>query len=126
MMNHPVDPYLLNQSRINKKKMNHAEVRLWWDLRRAEFGVKFRRQHVAHGYILDFACASLKLNIETDGSQHEDSVPDRTRDMLLASHGWTILRFWSWDIFYENESVLNTIRYTIDDIQERGDSDQEA
>jgi len=112
-----VDPYLLDRSRINKQKMNHAEARLWWDLRRNQFGVRFRRQHVAHGAILDFACLSLKLDVETDGSQHEDSEPDRLRDGLLRSHGWTILRFWSWDIFYKNEVVLETIACEIDRLQ---------
>jgi very-short-patch-repair endonuclease len=109
-----VDPYLLHQSRINRQQMNHAEVRLWWDLRRNQLGVRFRRQHVVHGALLDFACLPLKLGVESDGSQHRDFVPDRLRDELLRSHGWTILRFWSWDIFYRNEMVLRTIGYEID------------
>lgn len=112
----PVDPFLLNQARINKRKMNHAEARLWWELRRGEFGVKFRRQHVAEGCLLDFACVSLKLDIETDGSQHEESESDRRRDALLRAKGWTILRFWSWDIFHQNEMVLNEIGYTVDEL----------
>ncbi len=113
----PIDPYLLEQSRINKRKMNHAEVRFWWDLRGNQFGVKFRRQHVAYGYLLDFACVPIKLDVETDGSQHEDSESDRRRDVLLESHGWTILRFWSWDIFHKNEMVINTISAAIEDLQ---------
>ncbi len=90
-----IDPYLLNQSRINKQKMNHAEVRLWWDLRNTQFGVRFRRQHVVHGCLLDFACLPIRLDIETDGSQHHDSESDHVRDALLQSHGWTVLRFWT-------------------------------
>ncbi len=114
-----IDPYLLNQSRVNKREMNHAEVRLWWDLRGNQFGVKFRRQHVACGYLLDFACVPIKLDIETDGSHHEDSPFDRNRDRLLQGHGWTILRFWSWDVFHQDQMVIDTISGTIERLQRK-------
>jgi len=33
-------------------------------------GHKFRRQHAAGPYILDFTCAEARLAVEVDGSQH--------------------------------------------------------
>ncbi len=34
-------------------------------------GLKFRRQHVIRGYVVDFYCPDLKLAIEIDGSIHQ-------------------------------------------------------
>jgi very-short-patch-repair endonuclease len=34
-------------------------------------GLKFRRQQVLHGFIVDFYCPALKLIIELEGSPHE-------------------------------------------------------
>jgi len=67
---------------------------------------------------MDFACLSLKLNIEVDGSQHDREL-DRLRDDFLRSRGWTVLRFWSWDIYRDNEAVLATIGATIDKLRSR-------
>ncbi len=67
---------------------------------------------------MDFASLSLKLNIEVDGSQHDRDL-DWLRDELLRSHGWTVIRFWSWDIYRDNEAVLATIGATIDRLKSR-------
>ena len=67
---------------------------------------------------MDFACLSLKLNVEVDGSQHDRDL-DRLRDEFLREHGWTVLRFWSLDIYRDNEAVLATIGATIDRLRSR-------
>ena len=36
------------------------------------FGLKFRRQQVVRGYVVDFYCAELRLAIEIDGPIHEE------------------------------------------------------
>ncbi len=107
------DP-LREQARLNRKNLNHAETRLWWDLKGEGYEFHFRRQHVVLGYIVDFACVSLKLIIEVDGWQHIDSEEDRVRDGNLRDAGWTVLRFSSSDVFKYNEMVLRTIGATID------------
>ena len=93
--------------------MNAAEARPWWDLRHNQLGVRFRRQPPILGFIPDFACLPLKIVIEVDGSQHRESEKDRIRDSVLAAHGWRVLRFWSWDVFKENEAVLSTIAHAV-------------
>ena len=97
--------------------MNAAETRLWWDLRRRGLDARFRRQHVLLGYILDFACVDLKLNVELDGSQHFESQDDRIRDRNLRRAGWTIVRFQSWQVFSENEMVVNTIGSAVEHLR---------
>ena len=48
-----------------------AEKRLWLHLRASRFcGQKFTRQYQIGGFIVDFACRSLRLAIELDGGQH--------------------------------------------------------
>jgi very-short-patch-repair endonuclease len=111
-----LDPELKKRAQINRRQMNHAETRLWWHIRRRQFDVQFRRQHVAYGRIMDFACLSLKLNIEVDGSQHDREL-DRLRDEFLRARGWTVIRFWSWEIYRDNEDVLATIGAKIDELK---------
>ena len=50
-----------------------AESILWYHLknRRLE-GYKFRRQHILHGYIVDFVCLENKVVVELDGGQHAE------------------------------------------------------
>ena len=106
---------LVPYARENRKAMNHAETRLWWELRRDRFGVRFRRQHPFKGYILDFACLPIRLAVEVDGSQHADSARDRRRDAVLQSDGWTMVRVWSWDVFRNTQGVLDAIGAAIEE-----------
>ncbi len=108
----PDDP-LLWQSRSNRKQMNEAEVAMWGEARREQFGVRFRRQPIVLGFLLDFACISLKIALEMDGSQHADSETDRIRDEILRKQGWLVLRFWSWEIFTDHDMVIATVAHAV-------------
>ena len=56
-------------AKILRKNMTKEERHLWYDFLRT-YPVKFSRQKVLGKYIVDFYCASAKLVIEIDGSQH--------------------------------------------------------
>ena len=89
--------------------MTDAERKLWQYLRAGRFdGLKFRRQHPIPPYIADFCCASARLTIELDGSQHSNEV-DAARVRYLESQGWRILRFWDNDALIQTEAVLDVI-----------------
>jgi very-short-patch-repair endonuclease len=47
--------------------------------------------------------------VELDGSQHRDSNYDRARDRYMVDHGWTVLRFWAWDMVGNLEGVLSAL-----------------
>jgi len=60
-----------------RSEMTLPEVKLWQALRTRPSNHKFRRQHPAGSYVLDFFCARAKLAIEVDGKTHE--TPDARR-----------------------------------------------
>ena len=75
--------------------MTLPEVLLWRVLRERPGGLKFRRQHPAGAYVLDFFCAEVRLVIEVDGTAHDDPETvnkDAKREAWLTSHGVAVLR----------------------------------
>jgi very-short-patch-repair endonuclease len=63
-----------------REQMTTPEVALWLALRQNEEGLRFRRQHTAGCYVLDFYCAPARLAIEVDGEAHnQGDRPNETR-----------------------------------------------
>jgi very-short-patch-repair endonuclease len=65
--------------------MTLPEGLLWRELRKRPEGLKFRRQHPAGIYVLDFYCAAARLAIEVDGRAH-DSAPAAERDARRSEY----------------------------------------
>src|SRR5262249_22713459 len=88
-----------------------VERRLWQRLRSGQIcAARFRRQHPAGRYVLDFYCPALGLAIELDGGQHAwTRVRDRGRDEWMKRQGVTVLRFWNSDIIENLNGVLEVI-----------------
>ena len=75
--------------------MTPEERHLWYDFLK-DYPVRFLRQKVIDGYIVDFYCASAKIAIELDGSQHYTQAGveyDEERDRLLQAWGIEVIRF---------------------------------
>ncbi|MGB2831563.1 MAG: DUF559 domain-containing protein [Methylotenera sp.] len=101
-------------SRQLRAEMTDAEKHLWQRLRMKQLGVKFRRQHPAGKYILDFVCIDAALAIEIDGGQHaEMQIEDNLRSEWLEDHGWKVLRFWNNEVLQNIEGVLEMILQSI-------------
>jgi len=85
------------------------EERLLWErLRHAR--PRFTRQLPLGSYILDFACRSVRLAVELDGSQHLEAISyDDQRTAFLQSLGWTVLRFWNGDVRDNVDGVTEAI-----------------
>jgi very-short-patch-repair endonuclease len=78
-----------------RKTMSLPEVLLWKELRQRPDGLKFRRQHPAGRYILDFFCTEAKLAIEVDGRVHDMGdrpATDTARRLWLENQGIRVLR----------------------------------
>ncbi len=73
-----------------------AERHAWSLLRnRRLLGLRFRRQHVLHGFIVDFYCPVLKLVLELDGNPHDGASRasyDDARTAWLKSAGYRLIR----------------------------------
>jgi very-short-patch-repair endonuclease len=63
--------HVVKRARKLRSEMTLPEGLLWRELRRRPQGLKFRRQHPAGIYVLDFYCAAARLAIEVDGSAHD-------------------------------------------------------
>ena len=78
-----------------RKSMTKEERKLWYDCLK-KLPVSVNRQKVFGKYILDFYCASAKIAIELDGSQHyevEGRQKDMLRDAYLKAQGINVLRY---------------------------------
>ena len=73
-----------------------AEREVWGILRnRRCLGLKFRRQVVVDGMIVDFYCARPRIVLELDGAVHESTATkerDLARDRLLEARGIRVVR----------------------------------
>ena len=98
-MTSPLAPSLFTLTefaRSHRKAPTKSEALMWNALRDRRFrGIKFRRQHVLHPFIVDFYATSLKLVVEIDGGYHAArAAEDAARDAELARcHGVRIVRF---------------------------------
>ncbi len=93
MITGPTDT--LKRARKLRSEMSLPEMVLWRELRKRPGGFKYRRQHPAGQYILDFYCAAAKLAIEVDGHSHDGHVAakaDAARGHFLRSQGVATLR----------------------------------
>ena len=57
-------------ARIPRRALSPPETMLWQSFRLRPGGFKFRRQHPAGDYVLDFFRAAASLAIEVDGAAH--------------------------------------------------------
>ena len=72
-MNELANSKLTNISKVLRKNMTKEERHLWYDFLKKQ-KITFNRQKVIGDFIVDFYCASAKLVIELDGSQHYEEM----------------------------------------------------
>jgi len=95
-------PLKTRQARELRREATLAERRVWDLLRnRRMLGLKFRRQHVVAGFIVDFYCAELRLVLELDGLGHNTPSQadyDVARAICLESRGVRVVRLKNADV----------------------------
>ena len=99
-MNQTNNPQLRKNAQKLRREMTKEERRLWYDFLN-QLPLTVNRQKVIGHYIVDFYCASAKLVIELDGSQHyesEGTASDWERDYALSQLGITVVRYSNSDI----------------------------
>ena len=99
-MNETCNSNLTANSKVLRKNMTKEERHLWYDFLK-QLPITVNRQKVIGNYIVDFYCASKKIVIELDGSQHYESKgqeSDKKRDEDLEALGITVLRYSNLDV----------------------------
>lgn len=101
---YPSPPAVRQRAKELRWPMTPAEAALWNRLKNKQFhGLKFRRQHPLHHFILDFFCHAHRLVIEVDGSVHDQQQAyDEARTEWLNQRGFKVIRF-------TNEAVLSNL-----------------
>jgi very-short-patch-repair endonuclease len=103
---------LTSNARSLRNRATAEERLLWIRLRHAR--PRFTRQLPVGRYILDFACRTLRLAVEIDGSQHLDAVRyDAARSRSLEGLGWHVLRFWNSEVRDNPDGVAEAIMATV-------------
>ncbi len=104
------DP-LRSNARTLRKNMTKEERHLWYDFLKG-LSVPFYRQKIIGCYVVDFYCASARLVIELDGSQHYSEAgmaADSVRDAALLDRGLTVLRYTNLEVQRNFEGVCTDI-----------------
>ncbi|MDR3006082.1 MAG: DUF559 domain-containing protein [Acidovorax sp.] len=105
---------------VLRREMTDSERKLWAGLRRAQLGVKFRRQHPLGAYVADFACLAPRLIVELDGSQHQTQKGyDAQRDAFFRDQGFDVMRFASNEPFLHLDGVLQAIVNRLGELQKQ-------
>ena len=104
---------LLQVAREMRHVPTAAEAKLWRGLRgRYKAPWRFRRQHPAGRFVMDFCCRALKLVIELDGDVHEKQAErDAARTAALEATGYRVIRF-------RNDQVLERLPWVLTIIDE--------
>ena len=105
----------LENARRLRMEMTPHERKLWYLFLR-KYPVKVYKQRIIGRFIVDFYCASAKLIIEIDGTQHYDPkgmAYDAERSVFLSALGLELLRFSNRDIDRDFRGVCEQIDLTI-------------
>jgi very-short-patch-repair endonuclease len=115
------DPVLKQRRRELRRNQSDAERALWAKLRsRQLLGMKFFRQYSIGPYILDFYCPTVKLAVELDSGQHNQSdnkEHDASRSDFLKAQGIDVMRFWDNEVLFDIQSVLSTLALKVTPLQ---------
>ena len=112
-MNRPTKPAeTVQRAKRLRREMSLPEALLWRQLRGSPAGVRFRKQHPAGPYVLDFFCAKANLAIEIDGISHDmcdKPQRDLARDAALRAHRIDTLRIAAREVLRDPGVVAESI-----------------
>ena len=101
----------LERAKELRREMTPAEKLLWQQIRANKLGVRFRRQQVIQGFIVDFYCHKAGLVIEVDGDIHDlQKEEDERREKVLSEMGLRVVRFQNDDVVKSLSAVVGKIR----------------
>ena len=106
---------LIGVAKVLRMEMTPQEKHLWYDFLRY-YPMKIYKQRIIGRFIVDFYCASAKLVIEVDGSQHYEPqgiAYDEERSAFLSALDLVVLRVSNRDIDRNFRGVCEQIDIAI-------------
>ena len=103
----------VTKARAFRRALTLPEVLLWQVLRKKGAAHRFRRQHPAGPYVLDFFCPAAGLCVEVDGKAHDmgdNPRRDERRDAWLLEQGIKTLRVPAEEVLRDVEPVIRLIQ----------------
>lgn len=102
----------ISRARELRRDMSLPEVLLWQRLKLHPNGLKFRRQHPAGKYVLDFYCHEARMIVEVDGIGHDmGNRPERDqeRDAEFRAKGFQVVRIPAADVLRSPDEMAEAI-----------------
>ena len=102
---------MLERARELRRDMTPHERKLWYMFLR-KYPVKIYKQRIIESFIVDFYCASARLVIELDGSQHfstDGRTYDTERTKILERYDLLVIRFTNAQIDRQFDDVCQEI-----------------
>lgn len=106
---------MLPRARELRREMTAQERKLWYLFLR-KYPAKIYKQRIIDSFIVDFYCASAKLVVEIDGSQHyteQGQAYDAERSACLLRYGLQVIRFSNADVDHRFDMVCAAIHTAI-------------
>ena len=107
----------VTRAKALRRAMSLPEVLLWRELKLAKSDVRFRKQHPAGPYVLDFFCARANLAVEVDGIAHnmgDRPQRDIERDAWLKQYRIEVVRIAAADVLRDPvaaaESIIGVVK----------------
>ncbi len=100
------------RAKVLRRQMSLPEVLLWQRLRLRPNGLKFRRQHDALEFVLDFYCHEARTIIEIDGISHDMGdrpQRDERRDAIFRSKGLNVTRIAAREVLADPDQVAEAM-----------------
>lgn len=90
------------------------QTALWHEVRANKLGIRFRRQQIIQGFIVDFYCHNSALVVEVDGDIHDlQQEEDVRREKALSALGLKIVRFRNDEVVRDVSAVVGRIKEAI-------------
>jgi len=102
----------VRRAKALRRALSLPEALLWRELKLAQGEVRFRKQHPAGEFVLDFFCARANLAIEIDGIAHdmgERPARDEQRDAWLRAHRIDTVRIPAAEVLRDPKSVAESV-----------------
>lgn len=106
------DPEQRAEARLARRALTPGQDALWQHLRSKAFGVRFRRQAIVLGRIVDFWCPAKRLVV--DVIQPGEAPPGEQWNELTRGHRVGYLRLAEQLVLTNPTLAVNTIRMAVE------------